>query len=99
VFHENLGLEAFKISKDRSNSTHSAIALEAENTVFAHDVAFNHELVPSLRMTNIVDWNVVMLAPEKRYGAERYRVAQHIESRGLSLTLGDDPVLDADVLA
>jgi hypothetical protein len=49
-------------------------------------------------MADIVDWDIVMLAPEKWHCGERYGLAQHIESRGLSLTLGDDPVLDADIL-
>jgi hypothetical protein len=99
VLHQDLGLQAFKVAEDRSNSTYSAIALEAENAVFGHDVAFNHDLVPCLRITHIVDWNIVMLAPEKRHSGEGYGVAQHIESRGLSLALGDDPVLNADVFA
>jgi len=99
VLHQDLGLQAFKVAEDRSNSTHSAIALEAEDAVFAHDVAFNHDLVPCLRMTHIVDWNIVVLAPEKRHSGEGYGVAQHIESRGLALALGDDPVLNADVFA
>ena len=64
LLNQNLGLQAFKVAEDRSNSTHSAIALEAENTVFAHNVAFSHDLVPCLRMTHIVDWDIVVLAPE-----------------------------------
>jgi hypothetical protein len=50
-------------------------------------------------MTDIVDGDIVMLAPEKRHRGEGQGVPQHIESRGLSLALGDDPVLDADVFA
>src|SRR6188472_20967 len=99
ALHQNLGLKAFKVAEDRGNSTHSAIALEAEDTVFAHDVAFSHDLVPCLRMTHIVDWDIVVLAPEKRHGGKGYGVAQHVESRGLALALGDDPVLNADVFA
>ena len=50
-------------------------------------------------LTHIVDWNIVVLAPEKRHSGEWYGVPQHIESRGLALALGDDPVLNADVFA
>src|SRR5689334_3635650 len=97
VLHQDLGLQTIEVAEDRSDSTHSAIALEAEDAVFAHDVAFSDDLVPRLRMTHIVDWDIVMLAPEKRHGGEGHGLAHHVESRGLSLTLGNDPVLDADI--
>ena len=86
-FHGDFSLKAFEIAKDRSDRTHSPVALEAKHTVFVHDVAFGHNLVPCLRMTNIVNWDIVMLAPEKRHSGEGQGVPQHIESCGLSLTL------------
>jgi hypothetical protein len=39
-----------------------------------------------------------MLTPEKRHGSERRAEAEHIERRSLPLTLGNNPVFDADVL-
>src|SRR4051812_31030726 len=50
-------------------------------------------------MSDVLDGEVVMPAPEERYGIERFAPAEHVPRRHLTLTLGHDPVLDADVLA
>src|SRR6202011_719438 len=57
------------------------------------------DLVPLFGMADIKDHGVVMHAPEERHGVEWLPPAQHVARRGLPLALGDDPVLDADLLA
>jgi len=51
-----------------------------------------------LRMTDVVDRDVVVLAPEERHGVERLTLAEHVSCGDLALTLGNHPVLDADAI-
>ena len=75
------------------------LELVAQQAVLAGDVAVDRQLVPFLGVADIVDRDVVVLAPEERHGVELLAQAQHVERRGLALALGDHPVLDADRLA
>jgi hypothetical protein len=50
-------------------------------------------------MTDIIDRHVVMLAPKERDGSEFLAMSEHVESRGLPLALGNDPMLNANTLA
>src|SRR5262245_25972961 len=50
-------------------------------------------------MAHIVDWNIVMLAPEERSRSEGSGDTHHIEGRDLSLPLCDHPMLDAEAFA
>ena len=56
-------------------------------------------LVPVLGVADIIDRDVIMLAPEERHGVELLAAAEHVQRRGLALALGHDPVFDADALA
>src|SRR5947208_14623210 len=49
-------------------------------------------------MTDVVDSDIIVLAPEKRYSLESLAHSQHILSGGLPLALGDNPVFHADPL-
>ncbi len=49
-------------------------------------------------MADIVDRDVVVLAPKKWHGGELVAVPKHVERGGLALALGDDPMLDANTL-
>src|SRR3974377_184509 len=64
----------------------------------SRSIAAALDRIPFLGVADIVDRHIVMLAPEKRHGAVRRLLANHVERRGLTLALGDDPVLDADAL-
>ena len=98
-FHCDLGSKAFKVAIDRDDGSHAPIALETEEAVFAHDVAVYNDVIPFLGMTHIIDRNIVMLAPEEGDLVKGVAIAKHIKSRGLPLSLGDNPMLDAEVLA
>src|SRR3954470_1973088 len=50
-------------------------------------------------MADVVDWQVVMLAPEKRHGVETFAKPQHVACGRLTLALGHDPVFDPNALA
>ena len=50
-------------------------------------------------MADIVDRNVVVLAPEEGDGAEFLAVPKHVERRRLPLALGNHPMFDTNVLA
>src|ERR1700687_3928124 len=75
------------------------MALEAQQPGPGRDVAFDCELVPCLGMADIVNRDVVVLAPEEGNGGKSLAVPEHIECRGLPLALGHHPMLDANALA
>src|SRR3954447_22623818 len=50
-------------------------------------------------MTDVIDWHVVMLAPEERHGVEPLIQSQHVACHSLTLALGNHPVLDANIVA
>src|SRR5665213_2040408 len=81
----------------RNCGQHPAAFHIACDTVALHDVAVDLNGVPCFGVPDVIDRNVVMLAPEERHGAERLALPKHVERRGLTLALGDDPVLDANV--
>ena len=70
----------------------------ADCAVFFHRIALHGDLITRFRVTNVIDWNVVMLAPEKWHRRERFFMSHHIEGCGLSLTLRDNPMLDANLV-
>src|ERR1700733_1488462 len=58
----DLGLETFKITKDRGDRERASGAPHAHQTVLIGDIAFDDEIVPTLGMPYVIDRNVVMLA-------------------------------------
>ena len=54
------------------------LELEAQQAVLAGDVAVDRQLVPFLGMADIVDRDVVVLAPEERHGVELLAQAEHV---------------------
>src|SRR5215472_5100293 len=91
--HLKLGLEAFDIAIDRGNRQHASLALVAQQAIPAPDIAVDRDLVPFLRVADIVDRHVVMLAPEERYGFESLARSQHVARGSLPMTLRHHPVL------
>ncbi len=95
----HLGFQALQVAEDRSDSERAPLALEAGEAVFVGDASLDREFVPPLRVTDVVDRDVVVLAPEERSGRESLAAAKHVERCNLSLALGDDPMFDPDRLA
>src|SRR3546814_8315377 len=50
-------------------------------------------------MADVVDHDVVMLAPEEGDRREAFSPAEHVACRRRTLPLGDRPMLDADIVA
>src|SRR5687768_17041550 len=99
LLHRDFRLQVLDIAEDRRHREHTAVALETDEAVLACDIALDVERVPFFRVANIVDRHVVMLAPKERHVGEFLPIAEHIARRRLSLPLGDDPMLDTDVVA
>jgi hypothetical protein len=60
------------------------------------EVAYHPDLVPLLGMTDVVDRDVVVLAPEEGHVGKGLAPAENVACRPLALSLRDDPVLDAN---
>src|SRR5271166_3497086 len=99
AFHAHLGFQALLVAEDRSDSERASVELETGETILAGDASLDREFVPPLRMTDVVDRDVVVLAPEERSGREYLAAAKHVERCNLALALGDDPMFDPDRLA
>src|SRR3954451_2088210 len=93
------GAQALEVAIHRGDCKHATHALVFQQAVPRRDAAIDGDLVPVLGVTDIANRHVVMLGPEKRHRIKRFTSSQHIARRSLSLTFGDHPVLDADVLA
>src|SRR6516225_5525186 len=63
------------------------------------DIAALLDVVPGGGMADVVDRDVVVLAPEERHRGIALAAAEQVARGRLALPLGDDPVLDAQPLA
>src|SRR4249920_3375329 len=99
LLHRHAGFKALLIAVNRGNRQNPAVALVADDTVALRHVTLDVDAVPLFRVANIVDRHIIVLAPEERRRTEGRRHAYHVESRDLSLALGDHPVLDTDAFA
>jgi hypothetical protein len=99
ALHRHLGLKAFDVPEDGCGSQHASVALEAQEAVPCGNVAVDLDLVPSLGMADVIDRDVVMLAPEERHGSKFLALAEHVQCRGAPLSFRNHPMLDPNVLA
>src|SRR5262245_9880789 len=90
-------MEILKVTIDRGEGQDAAFIAIFDETIPPLDAAVDPDLIPFFGVTDIIDRNVVVLAPEERYGVEALALPQHVARHGLALPLGDDPVLDPDV--
>src|SRR5438874_9953081 len=86
------------VAIDRCDGEHAAPPLISQQAVPRRDVAVDRNLIPLLGMTDIIDRNVVVLAPEKRHRIECLTLSQHVARRRLALAFRDYPMLNADIL-
>src|ERR1700724_4137800 len=99
LFHRKLGLEACDIAVNRGDRQQLALAPVAQQAIAPRDVAVDGDLVPFFGMADVINRHVVMLAPEEGYRRKSLTLPQHVARRGLSLALGEHPVLDPDMFA
>jgi hypothetical protein len=63
------------------------------------DIAFDHNFIPLLGMTDVVDRNIVVLTPEEWDRIGLFTLRQHITRGNLPLALGHNPMLNPYILA
>src|SRR5437660_6008087 len=88
--------QAWQVARDRRHGKRTIATLVADGAITCGQRAIDRDGVPMLRMTDVVDGHVVVLAPEERHSIERLTLAEDISCGDLALTFGDHPVLDAD---
>src|ERR1700722_16379754 len=96
LFHRKLGPKRLQVAEYRSDGEHAPAAFVAQQAILGVDIALDRYFVPLFRMADIVDGNVVVLAPEERHRLETLGQAEHVGGGNLALAFGDDPMLDAD---
>src|SRR6185503_19665829 len=99
LLHCDFGLEAFEVTKDRGDGQHAPVAFHAQQAVLGSDIAVDGDLIPFRGMADIVDRNIIVLAPEEGHRAEFLPMPEHVDGRGLRLALRNHPMLDTDALA
>src|SRR5438067_1197566 len=70
-------------------------ASPAESAARAMDI----DAIPGLGVADVVDRDVVVLAPEEGHRVESLAASQHVAGRRLALPFGDHPVLHANAVA
>src|SRR6516164_4879550 len=85
--HRHLGLQARDITVDRRDGERPSARLVAHDAILGRDIAIHRDLVPLFGVADIVDRNVVVLAPEERYRLELLVMAEHVQRRDLALAL------------
>src|SRR6478609_4853967 len=98
-FHFQACFKTVFVPIDRGDGHYAAAQSVADDAVALHGIALDVDRVPFLCVTDIVDRNVVVLAPEERGRSEWCRDTHHIEGGDLPLPFGDHPMLDADAFA
>src|SRR5207248_11522470 len=94
--HRRLDEQALAVAIDRGHRLHPARLTIRREAVTAGDVALDLDRVPPLRVPDVRDRHVIVLAPEEGDGAIGFARAEHRSRRVLPVTLGHHPVLDAD---
>src|SRR5581483_3932560 len=97
--HRALCRQALLAAEDRRDGERPAAFAIAQRHIVRARVAVLHNLVPAGGMADIIDRDVVMLAPEERHGPIGFAPAEHVAGGGLALPLGHHPMLDAHPFA
>jgi len=99
LFDRDLGSQAFYVSADGDYGERLFTLPKFQRTVAIGDAPLDVDSIPCLRVTDVRNRNIVVLAPEKRDECARFFAPDHIARGDLAVTLGHDPVLDADFVA
>src|SRR5271169_294512 len=98
-FELDLGSEAVAVAPDRQHRQFAPGLAVGHRAVLRRKAAVDLDPVPFRGVTDIGKLQIVLLGPEERHCVEPFARADHVAGGGLTLPLGDDPVLDADPLA
>src|SRR5205823_6793857 len=85
--------------KDRGQSSQTVAVEEAHGDVTIGGIAEYFRAVPLLGVPDVVDRDVIVRTPEEGHMVKALSRSEGVARRGLTLTLGDHPVLDADARA
>src|SRR5262249_46586244 len=99
ALHRNLSHETVAVSRDRRHGKRPPRTRVSHRAVARFERAVDPNRVPLRGMADVVDGDVVMLAPEERNRVEALAPAHDVPRGNLPLTFGDPPVLDAYPLA
>ncbi len=78
-FKPHLGLQTRDVTIDRRHGERASAAFLAHEAIPGGDVSLDGEFVKSLGMADVVDGDVVVLAPEERRRGEFFALADHVE--------------------
>src|ERR1700730_5606748 len=95
ALHRRFRVKAVVVAEDRRHRQGLLAPAIAHDRVAGGDVAVDVDPVPGRGVDDIVDGDVVVLAPEERHGGEPLAAAEHVARGDLALALGHDPMLDA----
>src|SRR5262249_42103397 len=93
--HRRLDLQALFVAEDRRRREELVARVVAHLGVALGEPPVAHAAAPRLGVADVADLHVVVLAPEERHRREPLPLAQDVARRGLPLSLGHHPVLDA----
>ena len=94
-----LRLQILQVAEDRSDRARASTLPIADETIPAWDASIDRYLVPLLCMADVVNRNVVVLAPKEWRSDEGHALAKQIKGGDLALTFGDDPMFHSEVLS
>lgn len=98
-FHRAFRFEALQVTRDRRHGQSAFTLAIGHRTVMRSQRAFNRYSIVLLRMPDVIDHDLVVLAPKEWDGGEFLAEAEDISRRNLTLALCYDPVFDADPIA
>src|SRR5690242_10074746 len=99
MLHGELRLQALASTEDGRERQRAAPPAEPKRHVAGAWISLLLDVVPARRVADIVYRDVILLRPEEWHRGEALAPPEHVARRGLTLTLRNDPVLDAQPLA
>src|SRR5205814_2078520 len=89
-------LETLAIAEDRRDGQLLFAREILDDTIVLGWIAVDRRPIPAFGVSDVVDADVVVRAPEEWYGVVLLVRAEHITRGGFALSLRHDPVLDAN---
>src|SRR5262245_64356926 len=84
ALHRRFFLEIVDIAEDRGHRQHLPAVAIAHQTVPLVDTAFDVECIPLFRVSDVIDRNVIVLAPEEWNVGKPLPLSEHVARRGLA---------------
>jgi hypothetical protein len=98
-FEFDFRAQTFQIAVNDSHGQLPAVAAIGDSAIGPLQRSVDLNMIESFGVTDIREAEIVLLGPEERDGVKRLSLSKYVPRRGLTLTLGHDPVFHADSLA